>query len=265
MKIYISADIEGTTGIVNWNETKLENQFSNYFRAQMTREVNAACEGAIEAGADEILVKDAHDSARNIDPSKLPERVKIFRGWAKNPLVMMAGLDESFDGVIFTGYHSAGSTNGNPLAHTMEPDLEYIKINGEYASEFLINAYIAAYFKVPVLFLSGDKMLCESVKNLNENIKTVAVSEGVGNGSISVNPDLAVKKIKEGVCQAAGDDLSKYMVNLPEDFKVEVKYREHYKAYMGGFYPGAKQTGTKTIEYQSSDYMDVLKFFLFVL
>ena len=265
MKIFISADIEGTTGIVNWEETDLEKNASVYFRQQMTREVKAACDGALEFGADEILVKDAHDSARNIDPSKLPEKAKIFRGWARNPLIMMAGLDKSFDGVIFTGYHSAAGTNGNPLAHTMNTQNEYVRINGEFASEFIINSYTAAYFGVPVLFLSGDKQLCETAEKLNKHIKTVAVSEGIGNGSISINPDVAVAKIKNEIAQIKGDELSKYIIKLPQGFKIEIFFKEHYLAYKGSFYPGVTQTGPKTIEYEANDYMDVLKFLFFVL
>jgi D-aminopeptidase len=265
MKIYISADIEGTTGIVNWDETHLDNANSKYFREQMTREVNAACQAAVEAGAGDILVKDAHGPARNIDPSGLPKNVRIMRGWTRDPFVMMAGIDSSFDGVMFTGYHSEAGSNGNPLAHTMDTMYQYIRINGENASEFLINSYIAAYYNVPVLFLCGDRQLCESVKKLNKNIKTVAVSEGIGNASISINPDLAVERIKQTALEALNDDRDKYIIKLPEKFKVEIHYNDHYLAYKAGFFPGAVHTGAKTVEFESNDYMDVLKFFLFVL
>lgn len=265
MKIFISADIEGTTGVVHWDETELDKEASKYFCEQMTREVKAACDGAIEAGIKEVLVKDAHGPARNIDPSKLPEEVKIIRGWARNPLVMMAGLDESFDAVIFTGYHSAAGTNGNPLAHTLNGANDFILINGELASEFIINAYTAAYFNVPVVFLSGDKKLCETVNNLNKNIKTVAVSEGIGDASISIHPNVAVKLIKSEVCNALKENLEKYKIELPEKFKIEVRYRNHYLAYKGSFYPGAKQVGPKNVEFEATDYMDVLKFILFAV
>lgn len=107
MKLFISADLEGVAGIVNWTEADIESSFSKYFTEQMTKEVNAACEAAIAAGATDILVKDAHSTARNLDPSKLPEQVKILRGWTRDPYSMMAGLDESFDGVLFIGYHAA--------------------------------------------------------------------------------------------------------------------------------------------------------------
>lgn len=265
MKLYISADMEGITGVVDWDETEHGKEGNVHFRNQMTREVAAACEAAVEAGFEEILVKDAHGPARNIDPSMLPEEVKILRGWTRDPCIMMGGLDGSYDGVLFIGYHSPAGSNGNPLAHTMNGSNEYVKINGEYASEFLINAYTAAMFKVPVLFLSGDKMLCESVLKLNENIKTLPVSEGIGNASISIHPDLAVKKIKEKVLESLKDDHSKYLIKLPEKFHVEISFKKHFLAYRGGFYPGAKQTGAKTVEYESSDYMDVLRFLFFVL
>lgn len=265
MKLFISADLEGVAGIVNWQETDIGSPYSVYFREQMTREVNAACEAAVEAGVLEITVKDAHDSARNIDPSKLPENVRMLRGWTRDPYVMMSGLDESFGGAVFIGYHSAAGTNGNPLAHTMNTANDYVKINGEYASEFLINAYTAALFGVPVLFVSGDRMLCEKVKELNPNIRTAAVNEGIGNASLSIHPGLAVKKIKESVSEALKDNPFKCMIGLPEKFKVEVKFKEHYLAYKGSFYPGAKQTGDKLVEYESENYMEVLKFFFFVL
>lgn len=265
MKIFISADIEGVTGIAHWDETRLECPQSQYFREQMTMEVKAACEGAMEAGADEILVKDAHSSGRNIDPSKLPEKVKILRGWARNPYVMMAGLDSSFDGVMFIGYHSAAGTDGNPLAHTMNTENEYIMINGRYASELLINSYTAAYMGVPVVFASGDRMLCEAALELNPNIVTVAVNEGIGDASISIHPALAVKNIRQKVREALGSDLSKYIIKLPDSFKVEIHYRNHFSAYKGSFYPGARLKGNKIVEFEAKDYFEVLRFLFFVL
>jgi D-amino peptidase len=268
MKLYISSDIEGTTGIVDWEETDINHPSSKYFIEQMTREVTAACEGAIEAGADEIIVKDAHHSARNINPSKLPDKTRIIRGWIGSPQSMLGGIDSTFDGVIFTGYHSAAGTAANPLAHTMNRRNVYVKINGELASEFLINSYTAAFYKVPVLFLSGDKFLCESVKRLNKNIRTVAVSEGIGNASNSMNPFAAVENIRNQVQNAvrtAIEDRTSFLVELPEKFLVEICFKEHYNAYKGGFYPGAKQTAHNIVQFESDNYMDVLKFFCFVL
>lgn len=265
MKLFISADIEGVAGITHWDEARKDHPDYTYFSGQMTREVQAACEAALEAGAGEILVRDAHSTARNIDPSKLPEQVRLLRGWVGDPYVMMSGLDATFDGVFFTGYHSAAGTDGSPLSHTMNGANDYVMINGRYASEFLINSYIAAMLRVPVLFVSGDRELCEEARSLNTNIVTVAVSEGRGNASLSMHPEAAVRKIRSGAAEAMKGDFAKNLIRLPEEFKVEIRFKEHYHAYKGAFYPGAKQTGANTVVYEARDYMEVLKFFLFVL
>ena len=183
-KLFISADLEGTTGITHWDETEIGKPLYDHFAAQMTREVAAACEGALNAGFDDILVKDAHDSGRNIDPSKLPEQARIFRAWSRHPYSMMFGLDNSFDGVVFTGYHNAAGTNTNPLSHTMNRQNNYVTINGVVASELMINSLTAAYIGVPVYCVCGDKGLCDWIQSVNPNIEVVAVSEGTGNGSM---------------------------------------------------------------------------------
>ncbi|MCC0716559.1 M55 family metallopeptidase [Clostridioides sp. ES-S-0077-01] len=232
MKLYLSADIEGTCGIVNWDETKLECEFSQHYRTQMSKEITAACDGATQSGVHEILVKDAHDSGRNINPNILPENVKILRGWTKDPLVMMAGIDESFDACIFTGYHSGATCNGNPLSHTMDIDYDYFKINDEIASEFTINAYIAAYYNV--------------------------------NGSISIHPNLALKKIEKGVKKALSGDLSRHLIKLPDKFKIEIKFREHYKAFKASFYPNMKKIDSQTVLFETEDYYEFLRMLLFI-
>ena len=199
MKVFISADIEGVNNILTWDETELKCPEYAYFRKQMTDEVIKACEGAKKAGATEILIKDAHDSARNLILSDLPEYVKLHRGWQGNPCSMMAGLDETFDAVIFIGYHSPANSDGNPLSHTMNLSNVHVKINGELASEFHINALYAGYLGVPIAFLSGDKKLTEIVKDINPNIETVATKEGIHGAVISQHPTVTNKQIAEGV------------------------------------------------------------------
>ena len=264
-RIFISADIEGVCGIADWKETELADPQSAYFRAQMTREVAAACEAAEAAGATEILVKDAHSTGRNLDPSALPESVKIMRAWARNPLVMMAGLDASFDAALLIGYHSGAGSDGNPLAHTMNGENIRVLVNGEEASECLINTYTAASLGVPVAVVSGDRQLCERVTALNPNIATVAVNEGLGNAAISIHPKLAVARIRAAVTRALQGDLSACRVALPARFELAIDFRQHFLAYRGSFYPGAKQTGPRTVAFACADWMDALRFLFFVL
>ena len=264
-KLYLSADIEGTCGIADWKETELENPQGAYFRAQMTREVAAACEAAVKAGIDELLVKDAHSTGRNIDPSLLPEKVKILRSWTRDPQVMMAGLDSGFDGTIFTGYHSAAGSDGNPLAHTMNGGNVWVKINGVPASEFLINSYTSISLGVPVLFLSGDEALCSFAEGLGWGMKTAAVSKGIGNASISIHPAVARRLIGEGVAAVLASPPSASQQYIPRRFEVEIRFKEHYLAYRGSFFPGAQKLGSHEVAYTASTWKDALVFLFFVL
>ena len=265
MRVFISADIEGTCGINAWPETERSTPMDYApYQKQMTKEVEAACKGAMAAGADEVFVKDAHDSARNLDPSELPESIRIMRGWSGDPLSMMSGVDKGqFDAALFTGYHAWASCGGNPLSHTMNLQNEFVTINGVRASEFLMNAYTAGYYGVPVAFLSGDKALCTFAKELIPGITTVAVNEGVGGATVSMHPKAAVKAIREGA-EMAVKNAQNCAVPMPDRFDIVIRFREHQKAYSRSFYPGARLEDEKNVCFSAGDWFDVLRFAHFV-
>lgn len=264
-KLFVSSDIEGTCGIAAWAETELGGAGASTYMRQMSRECAAAIEGALDAGFDSALVKDAHSTARNISPELLPRQAKIFRGWSNDPLVMMSGIDSTFDAAVFTGYHSRAFSNGNPLAHTMTTRIVSIRLCGEYISEFVINALTAAHFGVPVIMVTGDEFLCEEAKKLIPNITTVAVSKGVGGGSISIHPDLAVEKIREAAKTAASSDLKSCIAKIPEHMTVEVVFRNQSDAYKCGYYPGVRRINANTIVFETEDFDRFLSFQLFCL
>ena len=266
MNVFLSADIEGTCGITDWSETERATPRDYVpFQKQMNREVRAACDGALAAGAGEILVKDAHDSARNLDPALLPECAKMLRGWSGDPLSMMSGLDSGdFGAVLFTGYHAWASSGGNPLSHTMNLKNEWVLLNGTRMSEFMMNAYTAGYYGVPVVFLSGDKALCDFAEEFVPGIVTVPVNEGRGGSVVSMHPDLAVKAIKEGAKRAV-KNAKNCMVALPDFFETTVRFREHQVAYSKSFYPGASLEDEKNVCFSSDDWYEMLRFYHFVL
>lgn len=266
MKVYLSADIEGTCGICDWSETDRSAAFDyTPYQKQMQREVAAACQGALDAGADLVYVKDAHDSARNLDPMELPEQVRIHRGWSGDPLCMMSGLDrDSYDAVFFTGCHAWASCPGSPLSHTMNQRNDYITINGVLASEFLINAYTAGYFHVPVTFLSGDKALCGFARELIPGITTVAVNEGLGGSVCSIHPAAAVREIHARAKESLGC-AARCRLTLPEHFETVVRFRQHKQAYSKSFYPGAVLEGSQNLRFASDDWFEILRFYHFVL
>ncbi len=265
MKIYISVDIEGIAGVTSWSETDKKSPDYPIFARQMEEETIAACRGGFNAGAKEIWVKDAHETGRNINPNSLPQSVKLIRGWSGHPFSMVQELNQSFDALIFIGYHSCGGSGDNPLSHSMNPtDVRYIKINDKYASEFLIHAYAAATVGVPVIFLSGDRGLCDEVRDVNKNITTLAVKEGAGNSTINMSNTLATQLTEQKVEEALKSDISLCKLRLPEDFQVEISYSEHSRAYKASFYPGTEQISSTNVLFKAEDYFDVLRMLSFL-
>lgn len=264
MRIYISADIEGITGVSKWAETNKGKQDYEIYREQMTREVAAACEGAMEAGADYLIVKDAHEDGKNLIHSMLPKNVKVISGWSNHPYSMVEGLDESFDAAIFIGYHSGAHSNGSPLSHTLYPEkVRSMTINGEPADEFLIHAYACYNIGVPVVAVSGDGDLMRQIRDFNSQIKTIAVQEGFGGGIVSIHPDLALERIKRGVNKSL-EQLSQMTYEVPEDYELVIEFVNHPDAYKFSFYPGAEQVSEYVIRFSSKHYMDILTLLLFL-
>ncbi len=264
MKVFISADIEGVAGISQWDETNHEHMRGRYYAEQMTKEVDAACQAAIELGA-EVVVRDAHDSARNLNVRQLPEDVKFVRGWARSPMSMMETLDDSFDAVIYIGYHSAAYTPFSPLAHTMSSrKYQKIMINGEIASEFTINTYLSYYHGVPVVALSGDEGLCQAVKAFDDRILTVATQHGIGNSTVSIHPDKAIKQIKAMVKKALSDLTEKRPIEMPKTFEMQIEYKQIADYHAASFYPGVTKIDGRTLAFKSDDFYEVARALMFM-
>lgn len=264
MKVFISADMEGVNGITRWKDTEPGADYEA-FRRQMTREVNGAIEGAIRAGADYVLVKDAHDNGLNIIPDLLHEEGYLFRGSSKTTDVMMAGLDESFDAVLFVGYHSAAGTNFNPLSHTMSTSIVHAKLNGSITSEFDLNAMMASELKIPVAFLSGDDGLCRYSKLLIKDLETVSSSIGHGAGVLSPNPHKTIQAIEDGVYNALTKDYKSQLMPLSKSYEFEVKFKEHGQARRASFYPNTDQLDAYTVLFKGKTIKDVMAFLMFTV
>ena len=264
MKIYLSVDIEGTAGITNWDEADHAHADYPAHREQMTREALAACEGAVAAGAKEIMIKDAHDTGRNILQQDLPDCARLIREWSGHPFCMLQELDESFDAALLVGYHSMAGTEGNPLAHTLSGQVSRMRLNGTPTSEFLLAAYAAASVNVPVVFVSGDQLLGKHVESHNPGIVTVATSEGKGPSTISIAPKAACAQIRAGVERALKGDLKKSLLKLPERFTLEIEYSNPVSAYKFSWYPGCTHISNRTVRLETRDYFEVLRALMFI-
>ena len=259
MRVFISADIEGIVGTTSWEETGAGKPGYPAACQQMTAEVKAACEGAIAAGADYILVKDAHGSSRNIDITQLPSCVELIRGGAGLPFSMAYGVDESFDAAMFIGYHSAAGRNGNPLSHTFTTKTTSVKLNGMICSEFLLYSWACAKMGVPTVLLAGDKMLTEDSQGLHPKLKTVAVKDGFGAMIRCLHPKVACDKIRAAAEEGLKQDLSDAVAQVPEHFVFELSYKEHKNAVKYSNYPGCVLVDDLTVRFESDDFTEVLR------
>ena len=217
MKVLISADMEGTCGVSSWVQvTPSENASAGephnqgeYDRARhrMTAEVNAAIEGALEGGADEVIVNDSHDGMRNLIADSLHPSCRFISGNDK-PLSMMQGVDlEDIGCAFFTGYHAKAGTPGGPLAHTWSGWVNDVRINGRSTGEFGINAAIAGHFGVPITLVAGDeKAVAQTIDWVGDQCVGVAVKEGLSTTSaLHLHPLKAQELIREGARQAVGE------------------------------------------------------------
>jgi D-amino peptidase len=265
MKVYISADIEGTTGITHWDEAEKGKIGYDVYAELMTQEVIAACEGALNAGAEHITVKDAHWTARNLLAEKLPREAELIRGWSGHPWSMIQGIDGTYDALVMTGYHSGAGTGGHPLAHTMTLVSHEIRINGEIASEFVINRMAAATVNVPTVFISGDKALCDSATALDSTIHTYATMEGVGDSTIAPHPGVARDGIRSGIEVALKDKDAHAVATIPSAFHMEILCTQHQDAYSGAFYPGMESTGPHALSFHTDNFFEITRAMKFVL
>lgn len=265
MRVFISADIEGITTTTLWEECNRTQATYAAAVQQMTNEVRAACEGAIAAGAESILVKDAHASGTNLDIRQLPCCVELIRSGCGHPYTMAYGVEQGFDAAMFIGYHSAAGRNGNPLSHTFSRRPFEVRLNGRLCSEFMLFSLVANYEKVPPVLLTGDKMLCEDSAGMYPLLKTVAVKDGFGSMTRSIHPELACERIREAAREALSQDLTKGLIPMPEKFVFEVTYKEHENAVSMSYYPGFALVGDRTIRMETTDYVDVVRAVKFVL
>ncbi len=270
MKVFFSVDIEGTAAYSLIEDFKSTTRSGIYFQDQLTREVAAACEGAFEAGAELVTVRDSHATGTSIDPMGLPadERLRFIRGLPHDLFIMLGGLQyDKYDALLFIASHAGCYSDGNNVSHTFSSMIHSFKINGVEMSEFTIGALMAAYLNVPIVFMSGDKAACEEAEALLPGMKTVRTMEAIcGKANMSKHPLIAAKEIKEGVKEILSKkDFSRLVPKLPESFDVVMSFNNHARAFNYSFFPGVERLNARELRLRTKDLMDVLKFIHFTL
>jgi D-amino peptidase len=262
MKVYISADLEGVAGACQWSDVTLGEWDYAATQAQLHREVHAAWLGCQAAGAREIWVKDAHDSGRNLEPHRLPAGVTLVRGWSGHPYSMIQGLDSSFSALIMIGYHSGAGSGSHPLAHTLNPDLAEVRVNGQPVAEFHLMAWAAATYGVPTVFVSGDQGLCQEIHTWDPQIQTVVTQHGQGESITIPSIPALLEQIQTGVTHALQSPPRPHPP--PPAPTLAVTYKHPPQAYRRSFYPGASLINDTTVQIQVQDWFDLLRALRFI-
>ncbi|HRH46344.1 MAG TPA: M55 family metallopeptidase [Pyrinomonadaceae bacterium] len=266
MKIYISADMEGVAGVVSGDQLSPTGFEYQRFREFMTQEVNAAIEGAVEAGATEIVVSDSHGNAQNLLIEKLPKNTLIVRGFPR-PLVMMQGLDATFDGAIFLGYHASATNPQGVRAHTMSSaKLADVQLNNTSMSEGGFNAAIAGYFNVPIIMVSGDDAAVKEVTDTLGNIEGAVVKSNYGfHSAITKTPEASQSLIREKAKKAVEriKTFKPYKVKTP--VQLDVRFKNYRPSELLSYLSIIERTDSHSIRFIGKDMIEISKFMEFIL
>jgi D-amino peptidase len=259
LKVFISADMEGISGIVHGDQTTPGTPEYADGRKWMVEDVNAAVAGALEAGATEVVVNDSHGSMRNINPDDLHPRAILISGSPK-PLSMMQGIDASFAACLFIGYHAKAGTEDAILDHTISGSVvRAIKVNGVELPELGLNAAIAGYYGVPVIFISGDTAVCRQAGEvLGKDVVAVAVKEAFGRLAAKLVPMAEARRMITAGVKDALAELGKIKpFKMAAPFRFELGYHVSAQADMGAMLlPNVKRQDARTLVFTADDFID---------
>ncbi|HWD97295.1 MAG TPA: M55 family metallopeptidase [Acidimicrobiales bacterium] len=245
MKIFISSDMEGTAGVVDWDHVMASGPLYPYYCELLTNEINAAIEGAMRAGADEFLVNDSHSKMANLKPSELAGSARYLSGRVK-PMYMMQGLDETFDAVFFISYHGSMSSQGSTLSHTYFPTaFAQISINGVIAGEAAINTLVAKAYGVPLLLITGDEVTAREIAPFAPSARAVVVKNSVSRfAADSMHPTEACELINEQAFQAVSSLATAKQIDISTPTTMEIEFRTSDYADLASRVAGVKREDT---------------------
>ena len=261
LKIYISADMEGVVGAVTDAQLGPGGFEYERFRQFMTNEVNAAIDAARAAGADEFVISDSHGNGQNLLIDQLPDDVTIVRSWPREHS-MMAGIDETFDGVIFLCYHASTNNTRGVRAHTMSSaNITSLRLNGMTMTEGSMNAAIAGHFGVPVIMVSGDDIAVAENQVIIGDIEGAVVKWASGfHSARTLTPEAAYEVIRTRTKSAIDriDDFEPYVLDTPIELELSLK---HYQPVeLLAYLSNVEKVNSHTIRFTGDDITEVSNF-----
>ena len=266
MKLFLSTDFEGVSGIVAWEQIIEGNSEYEHGRRLLTNEVNAVISGALEEGAEEFVVNDSHHYMRNLHPQELSGKATLITGRHK-PMYMMEGLDSSFDGIFFVGYHGSIGAEQAVLSHTYNPGAIWeVRLNGDIVGESAINALVAAHYKVPIIFISGDEVTTQEAQHIAPKAEKVVVKQSIGRfAAAHIHPTLACEMLQRGASRAVRNLKDMHLPVFTRPVLLEVTFLVADMAEMALWVRGVERVGPRSITIQSEDLLELYRMFVTVV
>jgi D-amino peptidase len=263
VKVFISFDMEGVAGIVDWSQCRPPGQPYEEGRRLLLGEVNAAIDGALAGGATEIVCNDSHGTMNNLDPEALHGQATYVSGRHK-PLYMMQGLDSTADVVFLVGYHGSISGESAILSHTYNPAvISQVDLNGVPVGESGINALVAQAYGVPVGLITGDRQTIDEADPYLTEAERVVVKESFTRFSASsLHPEVARGMIAEGARWAVqrAAEMALPAIGLPATLTVQMQTAD--MAEVGSWVRGAERTDVRTVSITGEDPLEVFRSFV---
>ncbi len=260
-RLFISVDMEGIAGVVTGEQLGVGGFEYERFRRFMTEEVLAVIRGARAAGITEFLVTDAHGNGQNLLIDLLPEDVQVIRSWPR-PLGMMEGIDSTFEGAVFVGYH-AGTTNPEGVrAHTFSSArLTDVRLNGRSVPEGGVNAAIAGHFGVPVVLVTGDAAAVAEVRAVIGPVEAAIVKWPVSfHSARTMTPQAAARLIEERTRVALVNRRARNPYVLAGPVTLDVTFKHYQPSQLLSWLPGVERPDAHTIRYVGPDILAVSRF-----
>jgi D-amino peptidase len=266
VKIFISSDMEGTAGVVDWDQCMSTGLQYPYYADLLTAEINAAIEGAMQAGATEFLVNDAHSKMANLKPDALAGRASYLSGRYK-PMYMMQGLDRSFDAIFLVSYHGSMGSEGSTLSHTYFPlAFAEVTINGIVAGEAGINALVASAYGVPIVLVTGDETTAEETRRFCPAIKAAVVKKSITRfAAESLHPSVAQDLIREQAGLALDELSTAGAPEIERPVTLAISFRTSDYCELASRVAGVDRTGPLAATIVGEDPLEIYQRFITVV
>ncbi len=264
MRLYISCDMEGATGVVHPDQCTPGKEPYAFGRHWQLQDALAVIRGAFQGGAREILLNDSHNGMKNLDIGALPGNVSLLSGTPK-PFSMMEGA-KGCDAIFFVAYHAKAGTHRGVLDHTMSMAIHEVSLNGRSVGELGVNAALGAYWGVPVLLVTGDCAVCEEARNFfSHPVIACSVKKGVGRHAAELlHPEESASLLENSARMAleqAHRDQAKEALKREEEYRLRVTLASSFCADKAEVFPGAVRVDGRSLEYSSPSMEDVYLWF----